>query len=156
MKKIDLGQTIAVLANIGVLAGILFLAYEMRQNTVATRLASAESLSAAVSSTELTVAANPELADLVRRASEGDELTATEALRIDVFYRAAVRQWQNAYYRYLSDTLEDELWQPFREAIARTLAVDEGLRTHWRNSRGTYSPAFQEMIDRIYEERRLE
>ena len=32
MKKIDLGQAITILANIGVIAGILFLAVEVRQN----------------------------------------------------------------------------------------------------------------------------
>ena len=32
MKKIDLGQTSAVLANIGVSAGVVFLAIEVRQN----------------------------------------------------------------------------------------------------------------------------
>jgi hypothetical protein len=37
MKKIDLGQGIGILANPGVLVGIAFLAYEMRQNTAAIR-----------------------------------------------------------------------------------------------------------------------
>ncbi len=32
MKKIDLGQTITILANVGVVAGIVFLAVELRQN----------------------------------------------------------------------------------------------------------------------------
>jgi hypothetical protein len=32
MKKIDLGQTITILANIGVIAGIVFLAVELNQN----------------------------------------------------------------------------------------------------------------------------
>ena len=32
MKKIDLGQTIGILANIGVVAGTVFLAVELRQN----------------------------------------------------------------------------------------------------------------------------
>ena len=32
MKKIDLGQTITILANVGVIAGIVFLAFELRQN----------------------------------------------------------------------------------------------------------------------------
>jgi len=31
MKRIDLGQTIQILANIGVIAGIVFLAIEVRQ-----------------------------------------------------------------------------------------------------------------------------
>ena len=32
MKKIDLAQTIGILANIGVLAGVLLLVYELAQN----------------------------------------------------------------------------------------------------------------------------
>ena len=32
LKKIDLGQTITILANLGVIAGIVFLAFELRQN----------------------------------------------------------------------------------------------------------------------------
>ena len=32
MKKLDLGQTITILANIGVIAGIVFLGLEIRQN----------------------------------------------------------------------------------------------------------------------------
>jgi hypothetical protein len=35
MKKIDLGQTISIVANIGVVAGIVFLGIEIRQNTQA-------------------------------------------------------------------------------------------------------------------------
>ena len=32
MKKIDLGQTLGILANVGVVFGILLLAYELNQN----------------------------------------------------------------------------------------------------------------------------
>ncbi len=32
MKNIDLGQTLNTLANVGVIAGIIFLAYELNQN----------------------------------------------------------------------------------------------------------------------------
>ena len=32
MKKIDLGQSIGILANVGVIAGLVFLGYELRQN----------------------------------------------------------------------------------------------------------------------------
>ncbi len=34
MKKLDLGQTITILANVGVIAGIVFLGYELRQNNL--------------------------------------------------------------------------------------------------------------------------
>jgi hypothetical protein len=35
MKKIDLGQTFQVLANVGVIIGLIFLTLEIRQNTSA-------------------------------------------------------------------------------------------------------------------------
>ena len=37
MERLGFGQKIAFLANLGVIAGIALLAYEMRQNTVAIR-----------------------------------------------------------------------------------------------------------------------
>jgi hypothetical protein len=35
LKKIDLGQTIMILANVGEIAGIVFLAFELQQNNEA-------------------------------------------------------------------------------------------------------------------------
>ena len=32
MKKLDIGQTMSVLANVGIIAGIVFLGYELQQN----------------------------------------------------------------------------------------------------------------------------
>jgi len=46
MKKIDLGQAITILANVGVIIGIVFLAIEIRYASDATRLQTIESVSA--------------------------------------------------------------------------------------------------------------
>ena len=42
MKKMDLGQTLQILANFGVIAGIVFLAIEIRQNTDSQRMLAAQ------------------------------------------------------------------------------------------------------------------
>ena len=73
MKKIDLGQTIQILANVGVLAGILFLAFELRQNTMATRSAAASSIEASFSEAELFIAGNAEFAELLTKGRAGEE-----------------------------------------------------------------------------------
>lgn len=44
MKKIDLGQTIQILANVGVIAGIVFLAIELQQNNELQRSSSRQAL----------------------------------------------------------------------------------------------------------------
>ena len=37
MTKINLGEVVTIIANIGVIAGLVFLAYEIRQNTAQMR-----------------------------------------------------------------------------------------------------------------------
>ena len=49
MKKIDFGQLLAILANIGVVAGIVFLAFEVRQSNVQARAAAYQAIGLATS-----------------------------------------------------------------------------------------------------------
>ncbi len=149
MKKIDVGRTISIVANIGVLGGIIFLAYELQQNTLAAQLAAAESLSTNISETERFVAGNPEFAELLVRNDAGERISSADAFRVDVFYRGLFRQWQNAYYQYLNSTLEEDLWFALRALIADGIEEQPGLAAHWRENRDIYTPAFNEMIESI-------
>ena len=81
MKKVDLGQTISIFANLGVIAGIVFLAIELQQNN---------ELLAAQSRTERlgvqtdylnALYQDEEVASLVVRAQEGTVLTPTDRVR---------------------------------------------------------------------------
>ena len=78
MKKIDLGQTITILANIGVIAGIDFLALEVHQNN---ELMSAEARRSRTESSELAfraIAENADIAEIFVKARQGQELSAVE------------------------------------------------------------------------------
>ena len=65
MNKIDVGQTINILANIGVIAGIAFLAFELRQNTISARATAFQQLGIATSEIWYSMARDRELNDLV-------------------------------------------------------------------------------------------
>ena len=52
-------------ANIGVMAGIIFLAFELQQNTVATQLDAAGRYQASFSEIELFIAGSPDFAELL-------------------------------------------------------------------------------------------
>ena len=71
MKKINLGQTIQIVANVGVIAGIAFLAFELRQNTVASRSAAFQSLGVATAQTWFSFSDNPEVSDIIWEIEEG-------------------------------------------------------------------------------------
>ena len=95
MKKIDLGQAITILVNMGVIAGIVFLGIELRQNN---ELLSAEAratrLSVRLNENQLPIE-NPDLANALIKHRHGDELTEHEQLVLDRYMETILVVFQN-------------------------------------------------------------
>jgi hypothetical protein len=90
-----LNRWLGLFANFGVLAGILFLAFELNQNTVATRLEAASNFNASFSEIEFFIVGNPEFSDLLTKGHSGGfgDVSASDQLRLVVFYTTVMRQW---------------------------------------------------------------
>ena len=142
---------LTLVANIGVLAGIIFLAYELQQNTVATQLEAASNFNASFSEIELFIAGNPEFAELLARGREGEEFTGVDQLRLTVFYNQILRQWQFTHFQYLSDAVDEDNWQAQRAFMVEIISSDLGLLNHWRNFKHQYSSAFNNVLESITE-----
>ena len=67
MNKIDVGQTISILANIGVIAGIAFLAIEIRDSNTQARIATTQETIAQNAGWWELIAADPGLSDIYFR-----------------------------------------------------------------------------------------
>lgn len=97
MKKIDLGQVIQILANLGVIAGLILLAVELEQNN---ELMAAEArfnrLSVQAESTTI-LAENPDLAGFLLKANSGAELAPIEQARLDYYLRRVFGNMEWAY-----------------------------------------------------------
>ncbi|QLC22973.1 hypothetical protein HFP51_12725 [Parasphingopyxis sp. CP4] len=140
---------ILLAANIGVIAGIFFLAFELRQNTVATRMEAASNFQNSFSEIEFFIAQNPEFAELLRAGRDGEELTGAAALRLTTFYGNVLRTWQNAHLQFLAGALDEDVWLGSRTRFATVLNEDRGLATHWRNNQSQFSPAFNDMVSSL-------
>ena len=79
-------------ANLGVLAGIILLVVELEQNREMMRAQTRNAISSKLTEIQMTVASNPQLADLLARARSGEDLTPGE--------RAQFRNRNGAMYRY--------------------------------------------------------
>ena len=77
MKKIDLGQAITILANVGVVAGIVFLGLELRQNNQFLGAESRYNLLQNRHNVHLMVIQDDDVADLLVKARTEQELTET-------------------------------------------------------------------------------
>jgi len=121
-------------ANIGVLAGIIFLAYELQQNTVATQLEAATNFQGSFSEKEMLIAGNPEFADLLMKGVLGDDVSATEQFRLNAFYTNVLRQWQFIHFQSLTDAINEEMWRGERAYLTEVIGFDAGLFSHWQSN----------------------
>jgi len=147
MKKIDLGQAFSIIANLGVISGIVLLAYELNQNRqmmqAQTRNAIAEHLSNMLVSQSL----SPEyLAMQVRRRS-GEALTPEEEGMYLLSQIAYWRYRENVYYQYQRGLFEESEYLPQREVWIQAVNDDEDDRAIWCGRRSQQSPAFNAEID---------
>ena len=119
MKKLDLGQTLGILANLGVIAGIIFLAFELRQNN--------QLLIAQTSYSQFNVVQQRRLLQIQESETlmkPEESRTSAERLRVNLLY---------------NNTLDSFIWQ-FREYEAGRLPDDfidlRIWRDVWRTNRG--------------------
>jgi len=109
LKKIDLGQTISILANVGVIAGIVLLAVELNQNNALLQNEARYNLQAArVDEIEQTVLI-PELGDLYRKAVAGEALTASERRRFSQMMLGRFVRWEWYYEQYRDGLIAQEV-----------------------------------------------
>jgi hypothetical protein len=148
LKKIDLGQTITIFANIGVIAGIVFLGYELRQNN---ELMSADANLRLLDNRilyfqRLAVDDGGLAAALLKRAGD-EQLTPLESFKLQNMHVATWIMWEWEFGRYLDGYITlDELpvagW-------AVNLRQNVGLTDVWMNQRDYIdpSPEFIDFID---------
>ena len=141
MKKIDLGQAAQLVANFGVIASLVFLAYEIRTNTAANEILIYQGSSSNWMELNGQRANNRELAELIQAALAGEPLDAAAQWQFEgwikqhLTHAAFMRRLHEA--ELLSDVeLELELQdirtyaenERVREVLERILAHETSFR----------------------------
>ena len=145
MKKIDVGQGITILANIGVIAGILFLAVELQQNNKLLE-AQARSERENVRRTAYTrYIENPQLVDAFVKANSGQSLTDQEEFVLSRANGMTIADWQFIYREY-SEELLDERALPIK-AWRRVFRTSPGLAELWEEEESEWDEEFVQWMN---------
>lgn len=150
MKKVDLGQTLNTLANVGVIAGIIFLAYELNQNNEFLELeAKATRVQIMLDGWEL-IASDPELVALMMKDRNREELTATEEMQLNAYWMGYFirREWQ-------FENVAEHFGQQ-TNSFLRLYQAYSSMRRAWEGAAGgavsagkdNFSPEFVAFIER--------
>jgi len=155
MTKIDLGQVVTILANVGVIVGIIFLAVELSQNNellaAQARLAQNERLT----DTFNDMIQSPEFAETMAKSGRGDELSPREAVQLRAFHSRQFRSWQWQFFERELGSLQSipiDSWRnvvrgrtSFRESSGTEL--DGAWAAAWEANRPVLESQFVEFMD---------
>ena len=129
MKKIDAGQAITILANLGVIGGLIFVGLQLRQELDIAQANRVQVYSDSLRAwTELVV----DNAELWTRGLGGESLSAEE----ETAFEAMARSRQNILYtqwRSANLTRQPRLADGIVREAAREFASHPGLLNFWRN-----------------------
>lgn len=149
MKKIDLGQMISILANLGVIAGIVFLAFELRQNNAAlesqSRLGHAEKRSEYFTR----LSTDPILMPIMAKDRTRQPLDDIEESRLLAHYTAMFIVWQWEWEEHERGRLElpEEGWRGAFGAREDSMGSRAGVRRAWELNRPGLQPGFVEYME---------
>ena len=147
MKKVDVGQVIAILANIGVITGIVFLAIEVRQNNLLieseNQFRSDESRAEAVEA----VFSNPSLAVAIAKEKANQPLTAVEQLQLDAFNLRVLMGIQRNFFEWRRGMMPMPNAAGLRERFYEGGIEAVPLVDFWDANKNELRPEFIEWVE---------
>ena len=117
MKASELNEWLGVLTNVGVIAGLILVAYEIHQNSIAlerdSRLSQVEvvdGIRAAWQNWEYAIIENEDVADIWMRGNAGEPLDALDEYRFEQLGREMYRLIAQNYRQYTTISGEPADW----------------------------------------------
>ncbi len=156
MKKIDVGQTIGILANLGVVAGILFLVVEIQQNTETLQAEMRFNQSERTTDAVEQFVSNPQLVRAYVKFERGDSLSREEEIVLFFYARRIFSSWRWVYGEVQRGTLDEIALSGFRRLFhTYPLGTQPLLAHYWDDfaSGGTSDDFIQWMEENVVNER---
>ena len=132
MNTEALNRWLSRTANIGVIAGIVFLAVEIRQNTDMMRAQTRSSVTGSIL-TLIEMERHPLLASAYKKQASEQPLNYEEEYILDNMANATFRHWENSFYQHRVGLFgEDEYLAEIQ--VGREMMVEEHMTRHWKKS----------------------
>ncbi len=142
MKLDDVNRWMSLAASVGVIAGLILLAFELQQNREMMRAQMRNEIALAVIDQMTLPASNPQLNNVIRRGNAGEELTPDEQLQYRRMVIASLRYYENVHYPYLHGLYEKPHFDRQKLAWKSYAARSEGAKEIWCEMRTSFAEDF--------------
>lgn len=137
MDSDRLNKWLTLAANIGVIAGIVFLAIEIRQNSDAVRAQTRTQLSEQVMELLSVNMNDHEYASVLMRGNSVEELSPVEEYQYYRHRSAWLSHWINVVYQYEMGMYDESEFALQVSTIRAHMEIFPGLKVHWCDNRYT-------------------
>tara|TARA_B100000519_G_C13942537_1_gene296824 strand:- start:87 stop:566 length:480 start_codon:yes stop_codon:yes gene_type:complete len=154
MNKIELNDWLQILGMVGLIASLIFVGLELRQNQQVARVTAYQALAEQIASYNALLLSESEINQIRNAALNNENLTEEDAEQYRAFWRMLRRQSELAYLQYENGIIDEELLirtiGPLRDHVNRS----EYAKDYWNTSvrllsdRLGYIPEFESYINR--------
>jgi hypothetical protein len=138
-----------IVASVAVILSLVYLAYEVRQNTRAMQ-ATARQEFAAQDMAFFATALDPTIVAQARAKLEnGEDLTPVEHSQLVNREHMNFRIFENAHYQFKKGALEASEWERYRRIVQRQICEYELAQTMW--AQFFFAPEFESEVNEIRE-----
>ncbi len=140
---------LTLLANVGVIVGLVFLALQIRQSTEVARSSVDMEVTTIGADFHLRVAENPALARVVMIGRvDPSALSDEEKVQYEYHATAVFLLMEGAYKQYQRGFLPESGWKPYEDLITYFLA-NEIILDWWVNGSTVFSPEFEAVVEQV-------
>jgi hypothetical protein len=138
---------VGVLAAISVTLTVVYLAIQIKKNTIATHSQTYQLATSALAEMAAIIGTDKELARIFRvgmidpGALQQDEFVQFGYLGISLF-----RRFENVFFQYQSGMIDDDLWNGHRDNIL-WFFHRPGVQLWWKDRKFAFSKKFREFLD---------
>ena len=152
MKLDNLNRWLTLVANIGVITGIVFLAIEVQQNTTMIEAQMNQSRADSAQADARTIYDSDYLPEILTAIEQGRELDDVQAMRFRHFLRGLNRAQDNQYRQYREGLLGEDVARSVRNVVRGYIAENPLARERWEQVKYSYSDDYIALVDSVIEE----
>jgi hypothetical protein len=143
-----IGAVAELLGALGVIASLIYLAVQIRQNTESVRMASHHGVAEQFQRSNLAALEDPQLAELlIRGLPDASSLSDVDRLRVDLYLLSLFRTYEELYQLHQKGLVDHELWDSREQSMMRWMSYP-GVRSWWRDSQvHMFIASFRAYID---------
>ncbi len=135
------------LAAIAVVLSVVYLAVQVRRNTLAMHSQAHHLTTIALAETAAAIASSGELSRIYRLGlSSPDQLGEDELFRFAAIGTSQFRTFENLFFQYRSGLVTEDFWSAHRENILWFFHTP-GMQIWWQDKRLAFSGSFREFLE---------